>query len=404
MNGNTHKCNLCARSFKTAVALAQHKADSHPAGVGQTVNKPAASSRGRRGRGGFRGGRGIRRGRGGVGRTGFDIAPSRVPPSKGDAIVVTGTDRIDSFDVSTRDATFKNYSLSPGLTSRLENIAKGFQRIQWRKLVAYVTPQASATTNGGYVAGFVMDPEDLSVTADHLASNKGAITKKWYETAVISMPTVNATYFINPGAEPRLVSPGRFWLVGDGKPQNTVHVVVTIEWTVHLTMATVERMPELSITLQGGDLVPLQSNYNLRWQPTGGSGRDDVSPIIPKGLPDGTHFWRVPTFIIEYSEGTGDTGTIGCHFIVYKTSDKKMYYSTDGANIVTTTWQGDVDVQVAVPCGTYCRYAGMGNVCQAPSSIQSSGSKDSEERLKILLELQQRMEKLEMASLPSKSS
>lgn len=385
------KCKVCPRSFKTAAALQQHVKDSHPTMAAPKTRNPS--------RGGFRG---RRQTSGAYRKSGMrssigDPAPSRIPPASGDSIIVTGEDRVDNFEMKKDSTLFKEYLVSPGISPRLSQIAKAFQRIKWRSLTAYVTAQASAIISGGYVAGFIMDPEDKSVTVDHLASNRGAVTKKWYETAIIRMTPTSELYYTSPGVDPRLEAPGRFWVISDGKPQSDINVVITFRWTCELSKATVERDANFGFTLEGS-IRAYKSNYNLQWKSKGATEYiNDCSGAIPStilGVP-GKHFWRVPSFNIEYKEGTGDTGTIIAHFIVYDISDKKFYWSQDGVNIGTTVWQGDLDEQIAVPCGTIFRYAGQGNICRATlASHRQSALPDSSNSSDIVNDLATTLKRL----------
>lgn len=278
-----------------------------------------------------------------------------------------------SFSVTTTSAVFKNFEIASGASLRLAAISKAFQRIAWLDVECRVVPQASLAVSGGYVCGFIMDPLDESVNAAMLTATQGAITKKWYETAVVKMPRKTELLYTSPGTDPRLNIPAVFWIISEGLPSTNVDVIVTFNWRVSLSYPTVERESDLSVTL-AYPIYPYQDNYNLRWKTKGSDGKDkfsdDFSSLMPAGVQipakSGSeyHFFRVPTFTIEYFEGTGDTGTMQAHFVVYRPTDKKMYWSSDGQNIGQTAWQGNVDAtQCLVPCNTLLRYDGTGNGC-----------------------------------------
>lgn len=315
---------------------------------------------------------------------------------------------MDVFTVTSSTPVFQNYLVSPSMSLRFSSVGKAFQRYRVNSVTAYVTPQASATTNGGYVCGFVMDPADSSVTAPQLSATQGSQTKKWYETAIVRMPKVSTTFFTSPGNDPRLSSPGMLWVISEGSPQNKISVVVTFRWSVTLSHPFEEMHSESSFTLEG-ELRGKQNNYNLSYYPKGVAiPTDDFTSQIPETLLllKGKHFFRVPTFTIEYSEGSGDTGTIQAHFIVYDTSDKKVYYSSNGTTIVNTVWQGNVEAdQVCVPCGTFCKYTGQGEGCQVTRYrlplLPSRDCHPLETRLKSLNE---RITLLELSSSESKNS
>lgn len=179
-----------------------------------------------------------------------------------------------------------------------------------------------------------------------------------------------------------------------------------------------EDISNLSFVMKG-EIRGKQDNYNLLWFPSPTSpGLDDVSGLMSDGIKalQGDHYFRVPTFTIEYKEGTGDTGSIQAHFIVYRSSDHRLYYSSNGRDVITTTWQGDVEAnQVLVPCTTYCKYIGPGNLCQAVQGPQPSlytSGVPSEERwhtltkdLKTVMQLFLELKKPSRpSSIPSSSS
>lgn len=335
--------------------------------VKMVVEKISSKTKSRRGRGG-------RRGRG-DGSLGADIAPSRIPAPKGNSITVTGEDRLFALDIKKGASVFTNVDISPGVSQRLGTIARAYQRIRWNTVTVIVTPQASTMINGGYVCGFIMDPEDKTITARDLSATQGSQTKKWYESAVVRMPKKPDLLYTSPGEEPRLTIPSSFWVVGEGTPSSDITIIITFLWNVTLHNPTMEDIGNLSFTMRG-EIRGKQDNYNLSWFPTPtATATDNVLSLMPEGIRalQGDHYFRVPTFNIEYFEGTGDTGTIQAHFIVYRSSDKKLYYSSNGRDIITTVWQGNVEAnQVLVPCSTYCKYIGPGNLCKAVQNPQPS--------------------------------
>lgn len=343
------ECNECKRFFKTKMALEQHKRS-----CAANNRKPRRRRRSRR----------VRNAR--VSGRGTDINPSRSGRAPGGRITVSGEDRLGLYPVSRTAATFLNIPIVTGASQRLSSISKAYQRIKWDQVLVTVTPQCPLTVAGGYVAGFIMDPDDGAVTAQELTSAQGSVTRKWFESANIRMPAKPDLLYTSSSEELRFSSPGNFWIISEGNPSQDIYVVVTVSWKVTLSIPTVEHSTDYSFVMKG-ELVPVASNYNLGWKPEGGTVTNDCSKLVPTSLVStpGLHFFRVPTFLIEYSEGTGDTGTVQAHFIVYNADDKKMYYSGGGHQIDNTPWQGDVNIQVAVPCGTTCKYVGQGNACPA---------------------------------------
>lgn len=403
MTNGKRVCPVCGRKFSTPRSLQQHQA---------VVHKPAAKAprvAGRR----------RRRGSGNAGNSlASDLAPSRIPTTRGGTISVGGEDRLSSFDLKANKPVFVSVDISPSMSSRLSTMSRAYQRIRYQAVEVIVTPQASAMTNGGYVCGFILDPSDRAITARDLSASQGSQTKKFYESAVVKMPRKPDLLYTSVGDDPRLTIPATFWVVSEGKPSSDLTLILTVRWSVVMSCPTLEDHSQASFTLNG-EIVPKQSNYNLQYVPPGGTATDDCSSIIPPSVREipGDHVFRVPTFLIEYSEGTGDTGTIQAHFIHYRTTDKRLYYSSDGRNISTTSWQGNVEAnQVLVPCGTFCKYVGPENLCKTTTvstPLLSSGKSMVlgtslavfNERLRIMEKLFRELPiSLRNVSIPSSSS
>lgn len=352
-----NKCSKCNKVLKSVRALAQHQADKH---------RPANPSGGRRTR---------PRPRRRPAMGGVEVNPSKSRTVPGESMVVAGEDRLDMVSIKQGTTFYQSFPITAGSSLRLNNIAKAFQRIRWQLVSVTVTPQVSVMVSGGYVAGFIMDPSDATVSAAQLSATQNSKTKKWYESCVINMPQKRDLLYTSTGEDPRLSIPAIFWLITEGPPTSDVNVVLTFNWKVHLTEPTVEMGTDLSF-LSRGEVKSRLNNYDLELF-VDGKATTDFSNFVPEPVRErtGLHFWRVPTFNVEYAEGTGDTGTLQMHFIVYQTSDKKLYYSANGRTLETTVWQANVDVQVVIPCGTYCKYAGSGNLCRggrsAPPSLPS---------------------------------
>lgn len=348
-------CSKCGRIFKSQQALAQHTRDA------KHTSKP-----GRRRIGGR-----VRAPR--VPRNGFDINPSRSLPVPGGGVTITGEDRLGIYSVSKGTGTFTSVPIVPGASVRLASICKAYQRVKWLSVSVTVTPQAPMTVAGGYVAGFIMDPDDTAVTAEQLSAAQNSLTRKWFESCTVRMPPKPDLLYTSTSEEPRFSSPGSFWMISEGTPSQDIYVVMTLRWKVHLTTPTVEKDNNYSFSMPGR-LIGKQANYNLQWVPESSTKpQDNVYDMMPANIRDqpGDHYFRVPTFNIEYDEGTGDTGTYQAHFIVYRASDKQIYWSDTGFKINTTpVWQSNVSVQTLVPCGTFCKYAGKGNVCQSGLLLQ----------------------------------
>lgn len=376
------KCPHCNKTFKNAASCAQHQEMVH------STFKKSVGQTGRRRR--------PRRARNGPGGLSTDLAPSRIPAPRGGSITVSGEDRLGAYDVKKQTAVFLNIDINASVTARLESLSRAYQRIKWNSVRVIVTPQAATIINGGYVAGFIMDPSDRAITARDLSASQGSQTKKWYESVSVAMPRKPDLLYTSPGEDPRLATPSTFWLIGEGLSSSDLTVILTIVWNVTLSVPTVEDMSATSFTLSG-ELKGKDANWNLEYLPPGGKATDDFSSQIPAALKakTGRHFFRVPTFLIEVYYGVGDTGTMQCHFIAYDTSDKKVYYSQDGKTVSQKPWQSGVETQVVVSCGTYCKYVGMGNECRTVASSQPLPSSDGDASLEDWTQFSSRLEKME---------
>jgi len=311
---------------------------------------------------------GPRRGRrrlrmGGAG--GLDVAPSRERPVPGDTIDTAGEDRIGIFEVASKSSLFKSYSINSGTSLRLRVLSQAYQRMKWEQCVVRVVPQAPLTTKGGYVCGFIRDPDDAAVTAEELSAAQGSITKKWYETAIVPLPrsVMQEWFYTSEGPEPRTSSPGKFWIISEGAPSDNIDVVVTFNWRVKLTQPTVEHVSDLSFISDFEAIsTPGKKRLTLR---RGTEETQDFTTYLPDSLKGTTskHAWRVPSFTIQYKEGTGDTGTYLAHFVVYDPSDKTISPSNNGKDFLPSEWQSDVAREVSIPCNTVYKYVPLGGEC-----------------------------------------
>lgn len=307
----------------------------------------------------------VRARRGGLSRDGgIDIAPSREKPVPGDTITTAGEDRIGIFQVKSSQSLFKSYDIDSGISLRLRTLCRAYQRMKWLQCQIRVVPQAPVTTKGGYVCGFIRDPDDGAVTAQELSAAQSAITKKWYETAIVNMPrnVISEWYFTSEGDERRTSSPGKFWVISEGAPSDSIDVIVTINWRVSLTQPTVERVSDYSFT-SNFQLHPdlgkstLRAYYNNVYTA-------DFSSFVPDYIKtlNAKSAFRVPSFNVEYAEGTGDTGTIQCHYVIYDPNDKTMSSSNNAVNSVSA-WQSNIATQMLVPCNTLYKFVPWGDSC-----------------------------------------
>lgn len=339
-------CVTCGRRFATRAAKEQHVRASHGSAPVRKMQRSTPRM-------------GLRRNRGAGGGINT-VAPSLSVPVAGSTITVSGTDRVLMVTVPKGASHQERVLINPDVSSRLRALASAYQRIKYNSVRFVVTPQASAIVSGGYVAGFVPDPEDEGITAADLSASQGSITRKWYESAIVAMPRKPDLLYTSEGDEERLVSPGCFWMITEGPPSEQTTVVVTVVWNVTLSVPSVHnRSPVL---LVNEDWYSVKDHYYLAKGSAATAGHDFSDPfnkIVPTGDSKSKWVFRPSfSFNIEYKEGTGDTGTKQMHFVVYDQADKNVNYSQDGKTLDKTKWQSDLDPQVLIPKGAKLRLVG----------------------------------------------
>jgi hypothetical protein len=220
-----------------------------------------------------------------------------------------------------------------------------------------VTAKTSATESGGYVVGFVVDPEDWNITEERLLANQGSVSRKWWETSRVPAHTsLNMLYYINEGRSgPRWISPGTFWLITQG--DKAAFVTITVEWDVTFQGATLEN-PQDGRHLVNN--VPLWSSPGHEYFVDGKGGTSNMRTKAFSWMPAATgsrfYWYRLEYPVdVEYFEGSGDTGTNIMFFGMFDATANAMYWSQDpiyGQD--KTKWQSNLTARVLLPSG--CRW------------------------------------------------
>jgi hypothetical protein len=279
-----HVCPVCGKQLKTEQGLRDHRR-THSGGQKQK-SKPAPLS-----------------------------TPTGAGPSIDGVVTISGRDRVFTetkiFEDGHIAATIPIFT---GMSTRLGRIASAFTRINWISLTFEIDPKCAATTAGGYVAGFVPDPLDDNISLASLTSTKGAQSKKWWESSkfMISLPKVSM--FTEEHENPRLSSPGIFYVLVDGPTGDSVTLTVTATWRVKLSQPTTEE-PQVGPPR----IVELLTDSNITAQ--GIVSAKKVSELTGHLYPDGTIFY-VPRYIVEWTEGSGDEGTKIYSHVKVTSSDK----------------------------------------------------------------------------------
>lgn len=231
MTGKGEHCCHCGKSFTTAVALKQHKADKH-----------------REGRAAVKGGKKKKAAAGGAAvSTGVSYRNSAAQSAAREA----GRDRFMHVDdISKIDAGHSVVTLvfSPHLLPRLARLASAYQRYVVHKLVFHIVPMVSTATSGGYVAAFVRDPDDQingKNAANILTATAGSITTKWWQDSSVACPQVADRFYTatTPGQE-RFSSPGALCIAVDGKATQSGSLTIYCEYDVSFYAAGLESQPD----------------------------------------------------------------------------------------------------------------------------------------------------------------
>lgn len=160
--------------------------------------------------------------------------------------------------------------VTPADFARLKGIAKSFQRIKWVELSFEVHMQNSSATPGGYVAGFVPDPEDSFEGSEddlnRLTSSPGSKTQKMWESCFVKARPPKTLLFTSSSVEPRLFSPGQFILLTDGETSATdSSCTVFVHWKVSLSVPSVENEENLVPGFTNETIIATNNKEGSLW-------------------------------------------------------------------------------------------------------------------------------------------
>lgn len=331
-------CHACGRKFSTQQSLLQHQQAVHG----------SVASRAPRGR---RGGRRGRRFGGNVARSTPAMGTAQAntsiaTPNQG--IAVSGFERLGEINIT--KATVASWGVNAWMTPRLQAMSSAFQRIHYVRLVAEVVALGSSIGTGGYVIGFVADPSDSTPTIAQLQSQAGARTCKVWENCSVTLAVPNTLYYTSRDNEPRWYSPGRLVVLVDGSISSSGNLVINLHWSVRLSIPTATPPTILRDITVTRNLYVIPGKNLLGWKDAT-KWKSDVRQFLTTNPANGT-WLRVPSFGIEYAEGTGDTGTIRINYLQFNGVDGTLACSNDGEKVTTKIWQSNVEAQVVVPSST----------------------------------------------------
>lgn len=269
-----HVCAVCKKRFASQAALTQHRRDAH-GGVGSSKSKDLG------------GGPAKRRLPSQAGSPNVVAQPQRVIGRvPRDVAEIGGLDRLyhtDSVLTFPSGAVVYSVTIVPGVFKRLAVVSEAFQHIVYERLVFRIEPQMSAFTSGGYVAGFVSDPDDSVNRLDQLTAVANSVTTKWWQGATVVAPITRRNYFTAHGVELREFSPGSFYVMVDGKATQAGSLTIFCEWQAKLSGAIMEA-PPLKTLMTTKDIY-IRNGHQGLWVPTGKASPADWSDRMEDILP-----------------------------------------------------------------------------------------------------------------------
>lgn len=263
------------------------------------------------------------------------------------SVVMRGCDRLVSLQLeqsaTALGAIILDVLAEASMSKRLQTLSQAFERITFLSLTYRVTPKAASIITGGYVAGFVPDPEDSISTVESLLATQGAQSGHWWETREVRPRLERKQLFTHQGNEVRLRSPGRFVLISDGASTGSLPLSVDVEWTVELSQPSFEDHKELSVTYTlRDDIISVPGSSFLKAL----HGGDIITPRPEPGM---VFKLSIP-LAVEYAEGTGDTGTWRYWYIQWQAEGAK-YGDYSNGFIIGKSWQSDLEFQMLLPAG-----------------------------------------------------
>lgn len=253
----------------------------------------------------------------------------------------TNTDRLLQTTIPSnyeRGSVVLDQIVTSAITDRLRTQASLFQRIRYKHLTFEVQTQTATTTTGGYTVAFFKDPM-MEVGSGESALKKltavqGAKTSKWWQSTVLEVHPNQMQYYCANGSDLRWFSPGRFVILTDGPPNETVSVTVIMKWTVELTEPA---MQQIANTFPQAVLTATQLQYvfgtdgnkdgRLRAFNRHSDGTYNEVNIENafSGLPPLATFETIPyvTYQLPYPIATIDESAklVNCHFIRFAKSN-----------------------------------------------------------------------------------
>lgn len=179
------------------------------------------------------------------------VAKASAPTVQADSkLRQSGMDRlvhVDSIQKFAAGETVADIRVEPNQLSRLSHFASIFQRIKYLKLRFEVRSQVSTSASGGYVAAFIRDSSENAISLNGLIAQAGSQTLNWWQSADVTIPSSPDLFYTTldwANGDWRMVSPGRFVVICDGKATVEGSLSINIHWSVELSEASLEEQEQ----------------------------------------------------------------------------------------------------------------------------------------------------------------
>lgn len=317
-------CSVDRRSFATKQALDQHRQASHGAPRVNGQKKAKRSNPPPQ--------RAAAVGLGDMAQA-LVAQPQRVVGESGtDMARVSGTDRllhVEDVKGSSSGQLLLDFLVMPSGFKRLQKVAGAFQRIVYERLEFQVEPQITSSASGGYVVGFVSDPDDHVVNLDQLTATRGSVTTKWWQASSVRANFPSRMFYTSLGAEMREFSPGRFVLMVDGRSTQSGSLTVFCKWSVRLSGAILEAPPTKETTILNPTWI--RNGHQGVWAKVAASvstdgWSDKVKHILGDGVKAGASYrLQTPVPLVKANDQT-----FALHHWLYVKDENSVFLSVNG--------------------------------------------------------------------------
>lgn len=270
-----------------------------------------------------------------------------------------------------------NTLFRPDMLPRLRHFAAAYERIRYHKLTFEIDGKTPTTTAGGYVCCFFPDPMQTAADVVSIMACAGSKSANFWEDVIVDAPVAGMQeMYTHVGAvESRWLSPGRFTMAVDASPSTQAQMTATVSWDVTLRQSVLEKVGTAPPILRAKtDLWSTAGTCSLsraQSETVGSQYKDMFWPDF-KGHLD---HWYIAerSSIIEYHEGTGDTGSSLVNYIWLDTMNDVVncYNNRAETSASCKKWQSGITDRILWPYGT-AFYLWSTNQPGPPDPIPSS--------------------------------